>query len=537
MLALALSTAASAAALPACTGTIGGGEGVDESLVAPGPTLRRLVRSQYKNSVGDLLGEGAKVAADPPDDFELNGFDSIGAAQIALGDDSVKAYESSARAVAAAAMGDKERIDSLHGCPETSPSAAECHANFIRNFGRLAWRRPLDEAEVERYTAVAQFAATDRDDFYAGVEYAIAAMLQSPHFLYQIELGEPVAGRPDLRKLSGFELASRISFFLLGTTPDAELLDAAEKGELDSPDGVREAALAMLERPAAREALRGFYDEFLGLRRLSGVAKNGDVYPAFTPSLADAMRTETLTLIEDIVWERDADVLELLDASYTFVNAELASHYGLPAPEGEGFHRVDLPADGQRAGLLGHGSFLSTFAHTATTSPTLRGKFVRERLLCTSIPAPPGNVVTTIPEGGDAKTMREKLKEHQTNPSCAGCHVMMDNIGLALENFDGVGAFRLTENDVTIDVSGSIDGDATFEGVRELGGVLREDERVGLCMVRNLFRQGTGHVDTDGERKVLAALGEAFVKDGRKLKGLLAEMVASDAFRFVGKVQ
>jgi PAS domain-containing protein len=523
--------------LPACVGTIGGDAPVDESLVAPGPSLRRLLGTQYKNAVGDLLGDGAKVAATPPSDVQLNGFEAIGAAQLALGDAAVKEYESSARAVAAAAMGDSARIDALVGCAPTGPADAVCHASFIKNFGRLAWRRPLDAAEVERYTAVAQAAANDLGDFHAGVEYAIAAMLQSPNFLYQIELGAPDADRPHLRRLSGFEVAARMSFFLLDTTPDAELIDAAEKGELDTALGVKNAALAMLERPAAREALRGFYDELLGLQSLGSLAKNGDVYPAFTPSLADAMRTETLTLLEDIVWERDADMLELLDAPYTFVNAELAALYGLPAPAGEGFHRVDLPADQPRAGLLGQASFLSTFAHTATTSPTLRGKFVRERLLCMSIPAPPGNVVTSIPEGGEAKTMRDKLIAHQVNPSCAGCHVLMDNIGLALENFDGIGAFRTTENDVVIDASGNIDGKASFEGARELGSVLREDERVTSCVVKNLFRHGTGHVETEGESLAIAALGEAFAKDGRKLKGLLAEMVASEAFRFVGKVE
>jgi hypothetical protein len=299
--------------------------------------------------VGDLLGDGAKVAANPPPDVQLNGFEAIGAAQLALGDAAVKEYESSARAVAAAAMGDSARIDALVGCAPTGPSDAVCHASFVKNFGRLAWRRPLDAAEVERYTAVAQAAANDLADFNAGVEYAIAAMLQSPNFLYQIELGTPDPERPHLRKLSGFEVATRMSFFLLDTAPDAELIAAAEKGELDTALGVKNAALAMLERPEAREALRGFYDELLGLQSLGSLAKNGDVYPAFTPSLADAMRTETLTLLEDIVWERDSDALELLDAPYTFVNADLAALYGLPAPAGEGFQRAarsgELPVD------------------------------------------------------------------------------------------------------------------------------------------------------------------------------------------------
>lgn len=536
--ALLLATTLGAAALVACTDTGGdqpkGNESPGTEALAPPPaTLRRLLARQYRNAIRDLLGEAASQAADPPTDTALNGFDSIGASQFALGDAAVVRYEASARAVAAAAMGDQPRIDGLASCVPAGPEDAACHRQFIERFGRLAWRRPLVTEELDTYVGVAQLSATEFDDFYAGVEYAIAALLQSPNFLYMVEIGQPLEGT-DVRALTGHEVASRLSFFLLDTTPDEGLLDAAEAGALGTDEGVRAAAAELVARPEARSALRGFYDEFLRLRDLGGLVKDGDMFPTFTPTLAAAMREETLRLLDDVVWDRDADYREIIDADYTFVNPELAAFYGVDAPASGDFERVTLPPEQQRAGLLGQPSFLSIYAHAAMTSPTLRGRFVRERLLCQSIPAPPNNVVTEFPDDTQAKTMREKLVAHQKEPSCAGCHTQMDNIGLALENFDGMGAFRTTENGVTLDVTGSIEGVGAFDGERELSKLLREEPEVMACIMRNLFRHATGHVETPGEEPALAGLAAAFEGSGYRVQDLLVELVSSDAFRVVG---
>lgn len=542
--ALLLFAAASAiAASPACTGNIGDAPagGVtgpstpgSEAQSFPAPTLRKLVARQYRNAVRDLLGVDAALAAAPPADAPMNGFESIGAAQFALGDTEVRQYEESARAVAAAGMGNPASIAALADCSPTSPPEAEtCQRVFVERFGRLAWRRPLDKEEIDLYAAVAKKAAEELNDFYAGIEYATAALLQSPNFLYQVELGEPDLQVPGARKLTGYEMASRISFFLLDTTPDEALLTAAEAGKLATAEGVREAARALLGTPAAREALRGFYDEFLRLRDLPKLVKDGEFYPQFSPSLAQAMQEETLALIDDVVWERNADYRDVLDADYTFVNAELAAFYGLPTPEEEGFSRVVLPPEQKRGGIFGHAGFLSLFAHATSTSPTLRGRFVRERMLCQSIPAPPNNVVTELPSDAEAKTMRDKLAAHQKDPSCSGCHKLMDNIGFGLENYDGIGVFRTMENGVTIDTKSDVDG-VVFDGAKELGSALRNDDDVSMCVVRNIFRFATGHVETKGEKVAMEALGQAFADSGYKLQDLLVEVVASDAFRLVG---
>lgn len=511
------------------------GEPEPEAEFSPAPArLRLLLARQYKSSLAYLLGDAAAAAATPPSDSALNGFEAIGAAQLALGDSAVDAYEKAARAAAAAA--DPARLATYLPCTPTGPADVDCHRTFVTNFGRVAWRRSLVPAEIERYAAVAQDAALTLGSFDAGVEFAVAGMLQSPYFLYQVEVGEPDPNDPAERILTGVELATRMSFFLLDTTPTRELLDLADQGGLATPEQVRGVATTMLEVPAARAALGNFFGEVLRLRGLEELPKDPVTFPAWSPGLGGAMRQETMMLIEDIVFTRDADFLDLLDAPYTFANGPLAALYGLipdPAQLGDTWQRFDLPAETKRGGIFGHGGFLSAKAHISSTSPTLRGKFVREVIMCQGMPAPPPGVATELPVG-EFKTMRERLQQHMNDPSCNGCHQLMDPIGFGLENFDGIGIFRLVENGVVLDTKSAIDGLGEFDGARELGGLLRGSEEVPHCLVRNLFRHATGHLELASERPALEDLDASFEAAGFRMKDLLVDLVASPAFLRVG---
>ena len=504
----------------------------------PAPVrLRLLLARQYQNAIRDLLGEAAAAVAAPPIDTALNGFEAIAASTVALTDSAVELYEKSARAVAAEAMKDTTRIAGLLGCVPTGPDDANCHRSFVNNFGRLIWRRPLTQVESDLYTSVAQEAALGLGNFDAGVEAAIFTFLQSPYFLYQVEIGEPDPNDPEERGLTSVEVATRLSFFLLDTTPTAELLTIAENGGLDTPDEVRAVAEVMVEAPAARAALGNFYAEVLKLRNIEGLAKDPNVYPQFSPSLAAAMRQETLSLIDDVAFTADSDFRDILNAPYTFVNGPLAALYGLiddPNQLGDTFQRFELPPETKRGGILGQSAFLAAYAHISSTSPTLRGKFVREILMCQGMPAPPNDVVTELPAGEEYKTMRERLTKHLFDPSCAGCHKLMDPIGLGLENFDGIGIFRLVENGVQLDTSEDIEGLGSFDGPRELGTVLRESPEVTRCIVRNLFRHATGHLELFTERPALEQVDAAFADAGYRMKDLLVELVASPAFLRVG---
>ncbi len=537
-LTVALSIAIAGAA--GCVGDIGDGgadkapPGVTENFTPQAPVMRRLLARQYLSSIRDLLGVEAAAAAVAPADQPLNGFDAIGASTFNVGDAVVADYETAARDAAAAAI-TGTKVHGYLGCTPSGAADSACYESFVTTFGRLAFRRRLGADEVADYVAVAMQAGEAYSSFDRGLEHAIAAMLQSPSFLYQVELGEPVEGYPGFRKLTGTEMATRLSFFLLDTTPSAELLDLGESGALD--EDVRSVALEMVERPEAQAAVRALYDEVLHLRGLPEVVKSPDLYPEFSPEVAQAMREETLRLLDDVVWTRDADFTEILTAGYTFVDPQLAALYGLPAPAAGEWARADWPADQPRAGFLTQGAFLASESHIELTSPTLRGKFIRERLLCQAINPPPNNVVTEFPDDTGLITMRQKLTAHQENPSCAGCHIATDIPGLAFENFDAIGQYRELDQGQAIDPSGTLDDRGSFANAKELAGLIAEHPGLLDCSVRNVFRSSLGHVESEGEEAIIEELVTGFSGDGRRLKLLLVELASSDAFRFVGDVQ
>ncbi|MFZ6178826.1 DUF1592 domain-containing protein [Nannocystis pusilla] len=497
--------------------------------------LRRLLRHQYVGSIRYLLGDEAAAAAAPPEDYPLHGFDAIGAAELALQASAVEQCETSARAVAMTAVARPERLGEFAPCVNDATPDSSCYASVAADFGRLAWRRPLADDEVATLVRIAEGGRAWGHSFAVGLEYELMALLQSPHFVYSIELGEPDADAPERRRLTGLELAARMSFFLLGRTPDAELLAAAEAGALETEEQVRAAATEMLARPEARATLTNFYSELFLLRDLPTIAKSAALFPEFSPELAASMAQETLHLIEEIVWEQDGDIRGLIDSDHTFVDAALAGLYGVPAPEGPGFHAVALPEAQGRAGLLGQASFLARFAHPAVTSPTRRGQFIRTRLLCDIILPPPPGVDTHLPPDDPDKpqTMKDKLQQHMSDAGCAGCHRSMDPLGLTLENYDALGRYRTADNGLPIDAAAATDDLGEFTGARELAAVLTADPRAAACVIKNFVRGGLGHLETFGELPELDVLEDRFVAGGHRVQGLLVDLVASPLFRAV----
>ncbi|MFO7563268.1 MAG: DUF1592 domain-containing protein [Enhygromyxa sp.] len=514
-----------------------GGDGDDDGDASNGefaePRIRILLARQYVNAITELLGPGPAMAAKPRADVTLNGFDAIGASQISLTDADIDAFEISAGAVAAAAVANPTSLAPYLSCTPSEPGDLECMRSFVVEFGFMAWRRPLSEAEVDRWANVGLSAAADFGSFDKGLEFVIAGMLQSPNFIYQIEVGVPVEGS-EQRKLTGYELATRMSFFLIDTTPSVELLEAAAAGELDDAAGVRAWAEQLILDPRSRPAFDKYFEEVFYLRKLGEIAKDPGTYPGWSPYLAESMKVETIALIDDVVWIEDGDFRDILDAQHTFVNQSLADHYGVAYPGPSGFQKVPVPPGEKRGGIFGHASMLSVLAHVSSTSPTVRGKFIQERMLCFSIPPPPPGVVTDLPSTEEAKTMRQRLALHQQDPLCASCHTLMDPVGFGLENYDGVGLFRTLDNGEPIDALSDLDGEP-FEGALELGQRLRERQRFSYCSVLNLYRHATGHVELPGETEHLLAVDEAFVASEYRFKAALVELVASRAFRYVGE--
>ncbi len=363
-------------------------------------------------------------------------------------------------------------------------------------------------------------------------------MLQSPHFLYRVEVGEPIDGEPGWRRLTSYEMASRLSFLFWNSIPDEALLDAAERGDLDTEDGLLMEAWRLLEDERAEKAVQRFFAEYLDLGRLEGLDRDPARYPTFTPTVARSMRSEVELLVHDLVFRRDADIRELFATRRTFVNEELATLYGVEAPDADPitFVPVELPEDGPRAGVLTTAAFLAMNAHPSETSPTLRGKYVRERVLCQTVQPPPDDVLTDLEMSStEGATLRERLERHRNDPACASCHAFIDPPGMLFEHFDSMGGYRTSEPGGPVDASGDLDG-VPLEGARDLAELLRDDPRVPSCMVQQLYRHATGRLEATSETAAFADLEERFAASGYRFKDLLVALATSEAFRTIREV-
>ena len=488
----------------------------------------------------DLLGPGTVVDTKLEKDTAYNNLTAVAASSISLSALTTEQFETSALALSDSLMKDTARRQAVVGCTPAGATDEACMRSFITSFGLRAFRRPLVAEEVELYAGVGINAMKKLSDFWGGARYALAGLLQSPNFIYRVELGAP--GMP-ARPLDGYELASRLSYLLWSSTPDDTLLAAAQSGSLASPTGLTEQATRLMESPRAEQALTAnLLSQMLRLGELEDLALSPDSFPAArSATLAASMQTETQSVLRDLVFARNADYRELYTSNKTFVNAELAALYGVQAPAGGGFGPVTLPENGPRAGYLGHASFLALTSHPTHTSPTHRGLFIIGTLMCDSIQPPPEGVIAELAEKDKNKTLREQLALHQTSVACSGCHALMDPMGLALEHFDAVGAYRENDRGMPLDVTGSVGGVA-FNGARELGQALansaitaENNTQTADCLVRNLYRAATGHLEAQGEEALVTALSSAFAADGFRVKAALARLITSDGFRFVGQ--
>ena len=379
------------------------------------------------------------------------------------------------------APGDSPSRRRIFICRPASTAEADerrCAEQIMSALVRRAYRRPAADAAGDDVQRLMPFYSAGRKEsgFDRGVEKAIERLLVSPQFLFRVER-EPAgvaAGTP--YRVSDLELASRLSFFLWSSLPDEELLKAAAAGRLASPAVLQQQVRRMLDDRRADALVTNFAAQWLFLRDIDAKEPDELLFPDFDETLRSAFARET-ELFLDSIFRPSASapdapsVLALVTADYTFVNERLARHYGIPGVQGGDFRRVTFPPDSPRGGLLGQGSILTLTSYATRTSPVVRGKWVLENLLASAPPPPPADIPalkTEGPEPGKTLSMREAMSAHRASPSCAGCHVRMDPIGFALENFDAIGKWRDHEGGVTIDASGVLPGGAAFTGVSGL---------------------------------------------------------------------
>jgi hypothetical protein len=492
--------------------------------------LRRLNLQEYKNTLSDLLNVNTDlVNTFPPDEAGL-GFTDNADALVVTGL-LAEAYMTASTTMATAAV--TTNFSQLVPCDPKATSEDACATQFITQFGAKAFRRPLTAAEV---TTVKGVYAVGRANgaFADGVELAIEALIQSPPFLYRIEVGTPVSGSPTVAAVTPYEMASRLSYFLLGTMPDSELFDAAASGKLTTPADIDTQVERLLLLPQARNAVAQFHDEWLGISNLAGVTKDATLYPQWNPTVDAEMRQEAATFVDQTFWN-DGHLETLLTAPYSYLNQDLATFYGVTGPSNNtDFVKTPFPA-GQRAGILTQGAVMGVLSKGNQTSPVLRGKFVREMLLCQQLSPPPPNVVITPPNVTPNSTTRERYTEHSANPTCAVCHQLMDQIGFGFETFDPVGNYRTTDQGLPVDASGKLvntDVDGTFNGAADLASKLAQSPEVRQCMVKQWFRYAVGRAETDDDACTLNALNQSFEDSKHDMRDLRVKITTSDAFRY-----
>ncbi len=642
-------------------------EGESESEEQPGVTfpagLRRLTRDQVENAYRDVLLHpnlelGDRLPLDPSTDEDFR-FDTERVAHAPFGATDVTKFDNVALSIVSEVFALPS--DTLLGCTPAEADDA-CAREYIENMLSRAFRRPATEDELNEYISLAVSTEQDLGDPLKGLEFATAAALQSPWFLYMSELGEGEGDGP--RRLTNYELASRLSFFLWNAPPDDELRALAEEGVLTEDETLRAQVRRLFDDDRGQMAMRRFFTQWFGYSDIEHLSKNSGVFPDYSPALAAGMRAELDGAVEAVVSGAPYDTL--FTSEKTWVTPRLAEFYGIELPgdigedavlehfeaedQGPGcntdavppefhnlcsesaslrydvtvgeaaIHRVvvrayatqggdevtslrvsvagqsvelevtaglnapgtysvpftlpvgthevvlelvsdyfeppenrdvmidwveihasdvdpdqvfeaELPAE--RGGLLSRAGILAVYAKPIDTSPTTRGLFVRQRLLCEIIPDPPPGVPTELPPSSDdIKTNRERVALHMTDPTCAACHQFVDPLGLAMEHFDGVGKYREDQDGAALDVTGSLDG-TDFNGVRELGELLANDARIPKCAVRQLSRFALGVEEEDEQRTILEPIGAQLQSSG-SWPDAVAELVLSDLFRTVG---
>jgi hypothetical protein len=495
--------------------------------------MRLMTQEQYVNSLGSIFGPDLPIDARFAPPQRVDGLDANSAASAGVTTAQLDRYQRTAFSVSRAVV-DSQHRDFLVPCKPRDEKAADgvCATKFLAETGRLLYRRPLSREKLAAVVAEANAGANKLQNFYLGLAAALEGMLFSPEVLFITDSYETDPSNSSKQRLDSFSLAQRLSFFLWDAAPDEALLKAAETGEIQTTKGRARIVDRMLASPRLEAGMRAFFDDMMGFDDFNNLAKDGTIYPDFVTTTAHDAREQTLRTIIDHLIIKNRDYRDLYTTRNTFISPALAPIYGVPvAQDGTGWVPYRFPESSARAGILTDVSFLALHSHPGRSSPTLRGKALREVLLCESVPRPPPNVDFSKVENPDPTlpTMRQRLTAHRSNPVCAGCHRITDPIGLSLENFDGAGQFRLTEKGAPIDASGTLDGQS-FSNPVGLAHALHDDPALPACLVRRIYSYATGGPPTAEDAPVLSYLNANFAAHGYRLPDLLRTIALSPTF-------
>ena len=528
-----------------------------QTLVPGLRALRRLSRAEYDNTITDLfmLATPSTFGAGFPADNVINNFDNNGASLTVspLLADNIRTAAETLGASFAKAPG------ALLPCDPTKVGADACAVTFIQTFGARAFRRPLTNTEVVNYKTLYNLAANNATcdaPFTGGIQLVVTGMLQSPNFLYRTELG--AAGSGGMFTLTPYEVASELSYLIWGSMPDATLFAAAQAGQLATPAQLGAQANRLLQSPKSRASLDHFVAQWLDIVSIGQVPKDSTVYPNITAAIRADMLTETTQSVEHAVFDTGATFTDLFTSRTSYMSSELATFYGL-TPSGQpdpvtGLYQVTRPAAygglaSQYAGVLTQGSVTAVHAKANTSSPILRGKMIREQILCQNLPPPPAGVNASPPTPTPGLSTRELYAQHATNQPCQSCHTLIDPIGFGFENFDGEGAYRTAENadagagdggaappdggqpvDSSATIVSTVSLDGNYAGSAAMGAAFAASSETQQCFALQWFRYAYGIDETAVLQCTVQKLAKDFASSNLALGQLIVDLTQQPHF-------
>jgi hypothetical protein len=504
--------------------------------LAAGTAFPRLTHQQWENSARDLLRlpSTPSLSASFEPDTQISFFDNNSRA-LRVSGDLWTDYQSAAESLAAEVSTDPASLGRL--LPGTLPADATERARAVVSaLGRRAYRRPLSSEEIEVHVTLFEMGAAhfpEMNPFDAGVRVLIEALLQSPHFLYRVEVG---GGRDGTKvDLSGFEIASRLSYMIWNTMPDDLLLDEAERGALLTPEQIAAQALRLLEDPKGQAMVERFHAQLFNWRLYRGLSKDPAEFPLYYGGVGDDMYVEARRFVEHVVLAEEGDLAELLTAPYTFVNDGLAAIYGFEGGFDDSFTKAsfDFSSEPQRGGLLTQLGFLAS--HGGLTGSVHRGVFINHRVLCTQLPPPPDALPPIPADDGMTMTSRQRIEMHTGPGTCgATCHgTFINPVGFAFESFDGLGQYRAEENGLPIDAAAAFefaDGLIAFDGASQFNETIAEQVQTHDCYTKHWVEYALGRDTAGADLDLIQRLGDRSL-EGFSIKELIIELVKSDEFR------
>jgi hypothetical protein len=487
-------------------------------------SMRRLTQAEYRNSIADIFGKEIEVRGAFEPTIRIAGLQATSTAVLSVTPVGFESFTNMADSVAVQVTSEKYR-PKLPCTPKSAKAPDDaCAGQVLGHYGRLLFRRPLTSDEIKSAVRLSNGLAKSSNDFYAGLRYGLASLIQAPDFIFRMETAAPAGDKQ--YTLEPYSRATRLSYLMWNSTPDAELLRAAEAGELNTAAGLDKQVDRLMASPRLETGMRAFFNDMLELDTFDTVSKDSILYPKWSSNIAASAKEETLRTAIDLALRANGDMRDLMTTRKTFLNRALAADYQLPFGFKGDWMPYEFSADSGRSGILTQVSMLAMFSHPGRSSPTKRGVALMDIFLCEPTPAPPANVDFSVVNdvSGALKTVRERLTAHATNSTCASCHNHSDPIGLSLEHFDTIGGRRTTENGQAIDVSAAIQG-KKFAGAEGLGKFLHDNPKYTSCIARKAYAYSRGENSEDVSASAFKAANKAFTDSGFRMRALLKAMV------------